>query len=266
MASLGLTEEETWTSSMWATGGALVSRLLMGFVCERYGARIPLAVLIVFAAIPTALQGVVQTANQFYAVRFLVGIGAGSFVASNFWINCMFKKELAASISGFSNGLGMAIGACQVFLTLIVFPSIAHLSGSEEIAWRASFAVISFGSLCVGIPLAFLTDDTPKGNYAKLKRTGDINPLSHWKNFKYSIRHLSVWILCTQHALNLGIELVVNNVLMLYAMEEFGLNIQMAGFFAATFPIFSQMGRANGGRFTDRAYKESGMYEITDFT
>ena len=262
MASLGLTKNEIWTSALWAILGAFLSRLVTGFICERYGARIPLAVLTVFASIPTALQGAVQNAEQLFTARFFVGIGGGSFVASNFWLNCMFKKELVASISGFSNGLGIAMGACQVFILYVVFPFLVFLTGSEEIAWRASFTVISFGALCVGLSLVFLTDDTPRGNYAKLKRTGDITPLSHWRNFYNSIRQLSVLILSIQHSLNLGIELVINNALLLYAMEQFGLNILMAGFVAATFPICSQFARVLGGSLMDKAYKENGMYEV----
>jgi len=257
--SLGLTKSQIWTSSMWAIAGALLSRFFMGFICERYGARIPLAALIIFASVATALQGVVQTAEQFYVARFFVGIGGGSVVASTFWLNCMFKKEIIAGLIGFSNGIGVAASTCSVFLGNFVMPALTSMTGSREIAWRSSFSVITFGALCVGLPLAYLTDDMPKGNYSKLKRKGELNPIPHWENICASAKHVSVWILCIQHACNFGIELVINEVMLRYVIEEFGVHLRLATFTAAIFPLASQINRSIGGRLSDKANKLKGM-------
>lgn len=259
-ASLNLSQSQIWTSSMWAIAGALVSRLLMGLICDRYGGRVPLAGLIIFASIPTALQGAVYTVEQFYAARFFAGTAGGSFVASTVWLNSMFKKDLAAGMHGFSNGLGMAIAACQIFITFMALPALTHLFKSVEIAWRVCFCIISLGSLVTGFALLFLADDTPRGNYSELKNNGEVKPLSHWQNITTSTTQLSVWILCIQHACNLGVELVIYNVLAIFLMEEYGLSKVMASLVAAIFPICNQTVRVKGGRFIDRVFTHNGEY------
>lgn len=257
--SLGFTESQLWISSMIAIAGALISRLFVGFICEKYGPRIPFASLIIFASIPTALQGAVHTSRQFYLARFLVGIGGGSFVASEFWLNRMFKKELAGRVSGFSNGLGLPVAVCHFFINYMVYPFLRYLSGSNEIAWRASFSIISLGSLCVGLPLIFMTDDTPRGNYSKLKKVGAISSLSHWGNLYTVIKNTNVWILCLQHACNLGIELVLYRVLYNYAKEEFNQNEKSAQLIGLSFSLCNQFSRVVGGTLTDKAYGFSGV-------
>jgi len=258
--SLGLSESQLWTSAMCAIAGAFISRFFVGFVCQRYGPRIPFAALIVFSSIPTALQGAVYTANQFYIVRFFVGIGGGSFVASEFWLNNMFKRELAARVNGFSNGMGLAIALCYFFLRVVVNPLLRYASGSVEIGWRASFSIISLGSLCVGLPLIFLTDDTPRGNYSKLKKTGDIRPMPHWNCFCVCMKDKNIWILAFQHACNLGIELIINRVLYNYAKEQFNQNERRCRLISLSFSFCNQFGRVVGGALIDKAYRYYGKH------
>ena len=51
--SLGLSKEEVWTSSITNDATAIIMRIIMGPVCDAYGARIPMAIVLVAASIPT---------------------------------------------------------------------------------------------------------------------------------------------------------------------------------------------------------------------
>ena len=54
---LGLTKQEIWTSSIVSVAGTIAIRLILGPVCDKFGARIPMAVVLCFAS-------VIQTENR----------------------------------------------------------------------------------------------------------------------------------------------------------------------------------------------------------
>jgi len=258
--TLNLTKRDIWMSSIMAILGVLVSRLLTGILCDRYGARLPIAALVIFAAIPCALQGIVTSAMALNITRFFVGMGGGVYVGVTFWMDSMFKKDRLGRIHGFTGGTGLAMIAVQGTIRTVMFPALRHFTGSAEMAWRITFSLISLGSLLVGLPLICLTDDTPRGNYQKLKKTGELSTdISHWNNFVTAICDMNVVILCIQFACNLGVELVANNALNMYFMEEFGVDPDTAIVLASLFSISNQLARTMGGNLNDFFYRKYGL-------
>ena len=171
----------------------------------------------------------------------------------------MYIKEFSARINGFSGGLGAATGMCQGLLGLIVFPLFSKIWGSTEKGWRLSFSFVSFGCFITGLGLIFFTDDTPRGNYAKLKKTGEISPVPMWDAFRLSINDRNIWILFIQHGLNFGVELAINNALISYFKDDYGLNNKTAIILASVFPAANQFARIGGGRLSDKAHIRNGM-------
>jgi len=171
----------------------------------------------------------------------------------------MFTKDLSARINGFSGGLGAATGLCQGFLGIMVFPLLTKLTGSKELGWRLSFSVVSLGCLIVGISLIFFTDDTPKGNYSKLKRTGQISPTPIMEAFKLAMSNRNIWILCIQYGCNFGVELAINNALISYFREDYGMSNNTSIILASVFPAANQFARMGGGRLSDKAFLRNGM-------
>lgn len=266
--SLNLTKEQLWTSSIVVVLGVLVSRLITGVLCDRYGARLPITALLLLAAVPTALQGVVTSATGLYLTRFFVGMGGGVYVGATFWMDCMFKKERLGRIHGFTGGTGIAMVAGQATVRIVLFPVLEQLLGSAELAWRSCFCFISLGAIIIALPLMCLTDDTPRGNYAKLKKQRN-NPeeeegsvpdnVSHWKNLKEGLTNVNVLILCVQHACNLGVEIVACNALNLYFMEEFHVGASRAIFLVACFSGSNQFARTMGGKLSDVLQRRRGL-------
>lgn len=257
--SLDISPEAIWTSYICAICGAIVGRIIAGLACGKYGARLTSAALIIFSTFPTTLQGAVTNSTTFCIARFFAAFGGGVFVASVCWMDDMFTKDLSARINGFSGGLGAATGLCQGFLGVMVFPLITKLTGSKELGWRLSFSVVSLGCLIVGIGLIFLTDDTPRGNYSKLKRTGEISPTPLLEAFKLAINNKNIWILCIQYGCNFGVELAINNALISYFKEDYGLSNTTSIVLASVFPAANQFARMGGGRLSDKAYLRNGM-------
>lgn len=89
--SLGIEDRKIWESIIASLAGSFVSRLIAGFVCDKYGARLPFAALLVFSCIPTLCLGLVKTALELIIVRFFVGFAGGKFqLDSSSGINCEY--------------------------------------------------------------------------------------------------------------------------------------------------------------------------------
>jgi NNP family nitrate/nitrite transporter-like MFS transporter len=84
-SSLGLTKEQIWTSSITAVSGTVIMRFLLGPYCDKYGPRIPMAIVLICSAIPTGLIGLVNTATGLAVIRFFIGIGGATFVMCQYW-------------------------------------------------------------------------------------------------------------------------------------------------------------------------------------
>jgi MFS transporter, NNP family, nitrate/nitrite transporter len=95
--TLGLSKKEIWTSSIAGVGGTILVRFLLGPLCDMYGARTLFAMVLCLAAVPTALTGLVRSANDLAILRFFIGIAGGSFVMCQYWMGIMFSKEVVGS-------------------------------------------------------------------------------------------------------------------------------------------------------------------------
>jgi NNP family nitrate/nitrite transporter-like MFS transporter len=102
--TLGLTKQQVWTSSIVNDVTAIVLRVVIGPVCDAQGARIPMAVVLVLASVPTAMLGLVNSAAGLSVCRFFIGIAGSSFVMSQSWPTRMFSRELAGTANGLVGG------------------------------------------------------------------------------------------------------------------------------------------------------------------
>jgi NNP family nitrate/nitrite transporter-like MFS transporter len=95
--TLGLSKKQVWTSSITNDITAIIMRTVMGPMCDAFGARIPMAVVLVLAAIPTSMVGLVNSAVGLSVLRFFIGIAGSSFVMAQFWPSRMFAREIAGT-------------------------------------------------------------------------------------------------------------------------------------------------------------------------
>jgi hypothetical protein len=113
--SLNLTREEIWTSSVFGTTGTIVMRVIMGPLCDKYGSRLCMSLVVLTAAIPCALTGLVNTANGLYISRLCVGIAGASFVTCEYWTSSLFIKEIAGTANSLVSGWGNLGGGELLF-------------------------------------------------------------------------------------------------------------------------------------------------------
>jgi NNP family nitrate/nitrite transporter-like MFS transporter len=62
--TLGLTKQQVWTSNICSVAGTIFMRFINGPLCDKYGARILMGVLLMAASIPCALTGLVTSAGE----------------------------------------------------------------------------------------------------------------------------------------------------------------------------------------------------------
>ena len=153
-------------------------RILLGPICDVYAARIPMAVILCVAAIPTACVGLVNSAAGLAAVRFFIGIAGCSFVMAQFWPSRMFSREIAGTANGIVGGWGNLGGAfTQAFVGSFLFPVFRdHVyDGNSEKAWRTVCIIPAFMAFAWGSIVAFISDDAPMGNYSKMRAEGTMD-------------------------------------------------------------------------------------------
>ena len=81
-------------------------RFINGPMCDKYGARILMGVLLMAASIPCACTGLVNSSVQLSILRFFIGLGGSTFVCCQFWTSRMFTKEVAGTANALVGGWG----------------------------------------------------------------------------------------------------------------------------------------------------------------
>ena len=259
--SLNLTKKEIWTSSIAGVGGTIAVRIVLGPICDRYGPKIPMAIILWLAAIPTACLGFVNSAAGLTALRTFIGFAGGSFVMCMFWSTINFSREVVGSANGITGGWGnLGAGVTQIFVGTILFPMFkAFFDGDAEKAWRSVCIVPAFIAFCTGLWILIYSDDTPKGNYGELKRDG-VKIVENTSTLMYAAsRDLNTWILFVQYATCFGVEITMNNVTALYFSEEFGQSTESAAALASIFGWLNLFARGLGGVISDWANAKMGM-------
>lgn len=256
---LGLSKQEIWTSSIVAVCGTIVMRLVLGPLCDKYGARITMAVVLFMGAIPTGLTGLINSATDLVIVRLFIGVIGSCFVMCQYWTTVTFTREIAGTANAIAGGWGnLGGGVTQLVMGSVLFP-IFKTGMSTNDAWRSVCAVPAFVVLVWCCIMIFISDDCPKGNYAKLRKVGAMQNKSASTSFKEGGKHLNTWILFVQYACCFGVELTMNNAAALYFKESLGQTVESAAAIASIFGFMNLFARGLGGWLSDKINRKYSM-------
>jgi MFS transporter, NNP family, nitrate/nitrite transporter len=259
--TLGLSKKQVWTSSITNDCAAIVTRIIMGPICDAYGARRPMAAVLILASIPTAAVGLIHSATGLAFVRLFIGIAGSSFVMAQFWPSRMFAREIAGTANGLVGGWGNLGGAwAQLFMGRILFPHFrdTYYSGNAERAWRTICVVPAAMAFCWGCVLPFISDDAPAGNYSEMRKNGTMDRVFMTTSLRSGATR-NTWILYIQYASCFGVELVMNNAAVLYFSSEFGLTTEEASTLGFIYGSMNLVFRGLGGFVSDRLNLLTGM-------
>ncbi|MET7029464.1 MFS transporter [Sediminicola luteus] len=257
---LGLTPAQKWNSIILAVSGTVFARLLIGKLCDKYGPRLCYTYLLILGAIPVILLGFVQTPLQFLICRLFIGFIGASFVITQFHTSIMFAPKIVGTANATSAGWGNLGGGANRLGMPLIAAAVISFGVAEDIAWRYSMVIAGFLCLAMGLIYYFFTQDTPKGNFADLKISGEMPMLKKDEvSFISTLKDYRVWILFLVYAACFGMELTVYGTMDDYLQNRFGLDRSTAGNLVLSFALMNIFARTLGGYFGDLFGKLKGL-------
>ena len=232
----------------------IVSRMLVGKLCDRYGPRLTYTWLLMLGSLPVMGIGLAHDFTTFLAFRVAIGAIGGAFVITQYHTSVMFAPNCIGTANATSAGWGnMGGGVTQMVMPLLAALFAATLGLGDYWGWRASMIVA--GSVCMltGVAYYFLTQDTPHGNFAELRASGQMPASRSTRgNFALAAKDPRVWVLFALYAACFGVELTMDGVGHLYYHDHFGLGPRAAGFAAGSLGLMHLFARTLGGAVSDR--------------
>ena len=104
--SLALTKDQVNYANLASVSSTVLARILIGPVCDRYGPKTTMAILLAVGAIPVFCVGLINSATGLVAVRAAMGILGSSFVMSQESpsLFCMLSCRVVYCVLGCSGG------------------------------------------------------------------------------------------------------------------------------------------------------------------
>lgn len=149
-------------------------RIIVGPLCDRYGARLIFIYLLLLGSIPVFLAGTSTTPSHLTAIRFFVGILGGTFVPCQVWTTGFFDSSVVGTANALAAGIGNAGGGISYFvMPAIVDGLVKHMPESK--AWRVSFVIPAGLIVTAALAMQLTGRDTPNGRWRDRKRRVDVS-------------------------------------------------------------------------------------------
>ncbi len=250
-----LTDSQVGWCIIGSVAITVVSRMAIGWVCERIGPRKAYTWLLILGSLPVMGIGLAHDYPTFLLFRVLIGAIGAAFVITQYHTSVMFASNCVGTANATTAGWGnLGGGVTQIVMPLLFGLFATTLGLGAFWGWRA--CMLAAGVLCflTGIAYYLVTQDTPRGNLADLRARGELPPAGQSKgNFGVAARDPRVWVLFVLYAACFGIELTMDNILALYYGKKFfGLSLASAGFAAGSLGLMHLFARTLGGYFSDR--------------
>ena len=256
-----LTKAQIGNTIIASVAITVLVRLLIGPLCDRYGARLVYSALLVLGSIPVMGIGLANSYETFLLFRLAIGAIGASFVITQYHTSVMFAPNCVGTANATTAGWGNLGGGVTQMAMPLVFAAMLNFGADKFLGWRLAMVVPGVALFLTGIAYYFLTQDAPDGNYKELRERGEMEPAkgSGWTSFKLAAKDYRVWALFIIYAACFGVELTINNVAALYYFDHFKLDIKTAGLIAGLFGLMNIFARTLGGVFSDKVAVRGGL-------
>jgi NNP family nitrate/nitrite transporter-like MFS transporter len=252
-ADLHLTKAQVADSVIASVAGTIFARLLVGYLCDKFGPRRVYAGLLALGALPVMGVGLAHDYTSFLVCRVLIGLVGASFVITQYHTSSMFAPNVVGTANATTAGWGnLGGGVTQMVMPLVVL-GLVGFGIVEGQAWR--YAMILPGALMLIMSVLYLrfTQDSPEGKDAKANTGKSKGSLLE------AARDPRVWALFVGYGACFGVELTIHNIAASYFHDRFALGLKAAGMLAGTFGVLALFARSLGGYLGDRAGRRFGL-------
>jgi len=251
---LSLTAEQVGWLIIGSVSVTIVARLLIGYLCDRYGPRLTYTWLLILGSLPVMAVGLARSFETLLVARLLIGCIGASFVITQYHTSVMFAPNCVGTANATTAGWGnLGGGVTQMAMPLLFMLVTASVGLSAFWGWRVCMIVAGAVCFLAGLAYCRLTQDTPMGNFADLRARGEMPDAKRSKGaFLEACRDSRVWSLFVIYGACFGIELTINNVAALYFIDYFDVSMVAAGWLAASFGLMNLFARTLGGAYGDR--------------
>lgn len=259
-ADLGLTKDQIANINIAAVCVTIFVRLLIGPLCDKYGARLTYTWLLALGAIPVVAIAFSQSYEVFLFWRLCIGAIGASFVVTQFHTSTMFAPNVVGAANATTAGWGNAGGGATQAIMPLVVAALLALGLESSLGWRVAMIVPGLLMALMAVAYYRYTKDTPNGNLNELgRRTSASATTKGWESFKAAARDYRVWMLFITYGACFGVELTIHNLAAVYFVDRFSLSLTSAGVYVGCFGLLALFARALGGIASDRLAHHRGL-------
>jgi MFS transporter, NNP family, nitrate/nitrite transporter len=254
-----LTKKNTFNSNVIAVAGTVVMRLIIGPVCDRFGPRISMAVLLITFSFPVGLVALSHSFAVFTTIRFFIGFVGGVFVVVQFWTSMMYSGPVVGTANAVSAGWGNLGGGFINAVMPLMVAGIEKTGKSPDASWRLAQLIPALFLFVTGFLAYFFADDAPQGNYVDLHREGTKTKTNPYVALLRACKNYRTWILFLAYGVSFGVEVLMNLNMATYIEDRFLTTEKTAGLIAGIVGLMNFFARALGGVYSDMMARKMGM-------
>lgn len=240
-----------WLTALPILNGSLW-RLFTGIWADKYGGRKVMIILLILAAIPTALLSRVENVASLYVLAFFIGIAGNSFSTGIAWNSAWFPREH----QGFALGV-FGAGNVGASITKLIGPAIitttagaSFLGGLVTGGWRVIPVIYALLLIAMAVSILLFTPHNDRKPGLTISMRDQLTP----------IREVRVWRFSLYYTVVFGAYVSLSSMLPKYYESQFGVELWKAALLTALFIFPASLLRPLGGALSDKLGARKVMY------
>jgi len=256
---LGLTKDQIANINIAAVMVTILVRLIVGPLCDKYGARLTYTWLLALGSLPVMGIAFTHSYEGFLFFRLCIGAIGASFVITQLHTGAMFAPNVVGTANATSAGWGNSGGGATQALMPLIVAAIVSFGVEQTMGWRIAMFVPGLMMLGMAVFYYRCAKDTPRGNLKDLPHHDDAKAVSGWQSFRLAASDYRVWMLFVTYGACFGVELTIHNMASIYFVDTFKLDIKTAGLYVGCFGLLALFARALGGLMSDKIAHNKGL-------